>query len=114
MRHDDRLVHLFSLYETVVGHTVIHSLYELANELRRKDIFIIFNSLRISYVKFFKGKTSVLHDSESPTDVGHCADPGCYSRPIKYSASTRQMDALSELSNECHQSIRVNFRIPMK
>ena len=55
------------------------------------------------------GKTSVPHDSENPTDVGHCADPGCYSRPIKYSASMRQMDALSELSYECHQAIRVNY-----
>ena len=55
------------------------------------------------------GKTSVTHDSEVPTDVGHCADAGCYSRPIKYSATTRQMDALSELSSECHQSIRVLY-----
>ena len=58
---------------------------------------------------FYKGKTSVLHDSEDPTNVGHCADPGCYSRPIKYTVSMRQMDALAALSSECHQSIRVSF-----
>jgi hypothetical protein len=55
----------------------------------------------------FKGSTSVLHNSESPMNVGHCPDPGCYSRAIKYDASTRQMTALAELSNECHQSIKV-------
>ena len=53
------------------------------------------------------GSTSILHDSESPTDVGHCADPGCYSRPIRYNANARQMNALVELSFECHQSIQV-------
>ncbi|XP_046648260.1 uncharacterized protein LOC124338218 isoform X1 [Daphnia pulicaria] len=52
------------------------------------------------------GKTSVLHDSESPTDVGHCPDPGCYSREIIYSATKRQMATLVELSDECHQSIK--------
>ena len=61
---------------------------------------------------FLIEKTSVLHDSEDPTNVGHCADPGCYTRPIKYLASTRQMDALSELSSECHQSIRVSKLLP--
>lgn len=56
---------------------------------------------------FLPGSTSIPHDSESPMDVGHCADPGCYSRPINYNATARQMTALAELSNECHQSIRV-------
>ncbi|KAK4014936.1 hypothetical protein OUZ56_027449 [Daphnia magna] len=45
-------------------------------------------------------------DSESPTDVGHCTDPGCYSRAINYNASNRQMTALAQLSSECHQSIK--------
>ncbi len=40
-------------------------------------------------------------------DVGHCADPGCYSRPVNYDATMRQMKALADLSNECHQSIQV-------
>ncbi len=53
------------------------------------------------------GSTSILHDSEAQIDVGHCTDPGCYSRPITYSASMRQMAALAELSNTCHQSIKV-------
>jgi len=50
--------------------------------------------------------TSIPHDSEGPMDVGHCADPGCYSKSISYNASSRQMAALADLSVECHQSIR--------
>jgi hypothetical protein len=55
------------------------------------------------------GSTSILHDSEFPIDVGHCTDPGCYSRAINYNASIKQMKSLAELSTECHQSIKVNF-----
>ncbi len=55
----------------------------------------------------FPETTSIPHDSQSPTNVGHCFDPGCYSRPIHYNASSRQMSALVELSAECHQSIKV-------
>jgi hypothetical protein len=55
------------------------------------------------------GSTAIPHDSESPMDVGHCADPGCYSRAINYNASSRQMLALVELSVECHQSIKVGY-----
>lgn len=55
----------------------------------------------------FQGSTSVLHDSESPTDVGHCAEPGCYSKAINYNSSIRQMAALAEISDGCHQSIKV-------
>ncbi|XP_046643658.1 uncharacterized protein LOC124328873 isoform X2 [Daphnia pulicaria] len=58
------------------------------------------------YCDMTSGSTSIPHDSESPMDVGHCADPGCYSRPINYNATARQMTALAELSYECHQSIR--------
>lgn len=50
-----------------------------------------------------------MHDSEDTTDVGHCLDPGCYSREIKYNATLRQMAMLTELSNECHQSIQVHL-----
>ena len=50
-----------------------------------------------------------MHDSESEMDVGRCAAPGCYSREIKYNATTRQMAALAELSSECRQSITVRF-----
>jgi hypothetical protein len=57
------------------------------------------------------GKTSVLHDSEDSIDVGHCPDPGCYSREIVYSATMRQITTLVELSDECHQSIKVSYRI---
>ncbi len=42
-------------------------------------------------------------------DVGHCADPGCYSRSVNYYATARQMTALAYLSNECHQSISVCY-----
>ncbi|EFX66774.1 neurexin IV [Daphnia pulex] len=54
------------------------------------------------------GTTSVPHDSESPTNVGHCTEPGCYSRTIRYNATSKQMSALAELSVECHQSIVVS------
>ena len=54
------------------------------------------------------GATSILHDSELPTDVGHCADPGCYSRAVRYrNATMRKMIALADLSSECHQTIQV-------
>jgi spore maturation protein CgeB len=46
-----------------------------------------------------------------PTNVGHCADPGCYSRPVTYNASSKQMTALAELSYECHQSIQVCIKL---
>ncbi|EFX82762.1 hypothetical protein DAPPUDRAFT_316492 [Daphnia pulex] len=52
------------------------------------------------------GSTSILHDSETPIDVGHCADPGCYSRAINYNASMKQMESLIALSSECHQFIK--------
>nr|CAH0110956.1 unnamed protein product [Daphnia galeata] len=58
------------------------------------------------YCDMATGSTSVLHDSEGPMNVGHCTDPGCYSRAINYSASQRQIGALAELSKECHQSIQ--------
>lgn len=65
------------------------------------------NFIRLSLT--LAGSTSVSHNSESPTNVEHCADPGCYSRAITYSASSRQIKALSRLSAECHQSIKVSF-----
>jgi len=49
----------------------------------------------------------VSHDSEATTDVGNCANAGCYSKQIKYNATLRQMVALSEISTTCQQSIRV-------
>lgn len=57
--------------------------------------------------KYSQGSTAVLHDSESRISVSHCTEPGCYSRVIQYSATTKQMSALAQLSDECHQSIRV-------
>ena len=59
------------------------------------------------YCNMASGSTEILHDTESKTDVGNCANPGCYSLAIKYNATMRQIVALAELSNECHQSIRV-------
>ena len=55
------------------------------------------------------GTTSIPHDSELETDVGHCSQPGCYSKKINYDASDKQMAALAELSVECHQSIKVEY-----
>ena len=58
------------------------------------------------------GSTDVTHDSETPTDVGHCWDAGCYSRAVGYlgKATMRQMVALTELSSICTQSIRYDCR----
>ncbi|XP_057373212.1 uncharacterized protein LOC130694063 [Daphnia carinata] len=53
----------------------------------------------------FKGTTFILHDSESKMDIGHCTEPGCYSRSIKYYASDRQIQALIQLSTFCAQNI---------
>lgn len=75
-------------------------------------LYLTIVTITLDFLKFvillgFKGSTSILHDSESPMNVGHCTNPGCYSRAINYNASTRQMAALTELSNECHQSVKV-------
>ncbi|EFX82829.1 hypothetical protein DAPPUDRAFT_316370 [Daphnia pulex] len=58
------------------------------------------------YCDMTSGSTSILHDSESSLNVGHCAEAGCYSRSINYNSSIGQIKALMELSAECHQSIR--------
>ena len=60
------------------------------------------------YCNMATGSTEILHDSELKTDVGNCADPGCYSKAVNYNSTMRQMTALVDLSNECHQSIRVS------
>jgi hypothetical protein len=60
------------------------------------------------YCNMATGSTEILHDTESKTNVGNCADPGCYTKAINYNATMRQIMALAELSNECHQSIRVS------
>ncbi|XP_057370157.1 uncharacterized protein LOC130691260 [Daphnia carinata] len=60
------------------------------------------------YCNMTSGSSSILHDSENSTAVDHCFDPGCYSRQIKYNATLRQITMLAELSNECHQSIKVD------
>ena len=54
-----------------------------------------------------KGTTSVTHDSEDPTDVGHCEEPGCYSRKVNYAATMNQIKALKAISAECHQFNKV-------
>ncbi len=41
--------------------------------------------------------------------MGHCTDPGCYSRSVNYFATARQMVALADLSDECHQSLNVRY-----
>lgn len=55
-----------------------------------------------------------MHDSEAQIDVGHCLDPGCYSRAINYNASSKQIQALVSLSGSCSQSIRVIYYAPKK
>ncbi len=60
------------------------------------------------------GSTSILHDSELSIDVGHCTDPGCYSRSINYNASSKQIKSLADLSTECHQLIKVKISFFMK
>jgi hypothetical protein len=59
------------------------------------------------YCNMASGSTEILHDAESKTDVGNCADPGCYSKAVNYNATMRQIMALIDLSTECHQSVRV-------
>ena len=88
----------------------------LLRYVNRLEINFISLKFLFKWKSFFnpfllKGSTSVLHDSESPIDVGNCADPGCYSRSINYNASIKQMKALAELSSECHQSIKVCFNL---
>jgi hypothetical protein len=63
----------------------------------------------IYYLSIKTGSTSILHDSESSLNVGHCADAGCYSRSINYNSSMGQIKTLMELSTECHQSFKVSF-----
>jgi hypothetical protein len=63
----------------------------------------------IHYFSIKTGSTSILHNSESSLNVGHCSNAGCYSRSIIYNSSMGQIKALMELSTECHQSIRVSF-----
>ena len=66
----------------------------------------------LCHLWLLSGATSILHDSESETDVGRCAKRGCYSKKINYDVkSSRQIDVLIELSDECHQSIKVRFII---
>ena len=46
--------------------------------------FKIYFFLKLKSIPVKIGSTSILHDSELPIDVGHCTDPGCYSRSINY------------------------------
>ena len=50
--------------------------------------------------------TKVSHNSEDNIKVGHCEDPGCYSREIIYNAPMEQIQSLIELSKSCSQEIR--------
>lgn len=61
------------------------------------------------------GETSIGHDSESETDVGQCAEPGCYTKKINYYATDRQIEALNGLSSQCKQSFWIKCnRAPLK
>lgn len=49
------------------------------------------------------GSTLITHDSDDSIIVDHCSDPGCYSRPINYNATMKQMMALTQISTHCQQ-----------
>ena len=61
------------------------------------------------YCNMTTGSTLISHDNEDAADVGHCKDPGCYSRSIKYNATMKQMMTLIQQSVECQQFIQVKF-----
>ena len=71
--------------------------------------FKIYFFFKLKSIPVKIGSTSILHDSELPIDVGHCTDPGCYSRSINYNSSSKQIKSLAELSTEYHQSIKVKI-----
>ena len=58
--------------------------------------------------------TKISHNSEDNIKVGHCEDPGCYSREITYDAPMEQIQSLIELSKSCSQEIRYDcFLAPL-
>ena len=58
--------------------------------------------------------TKISHNSEDNIKVGHCEDPGCYSREITYEAPMEQIQSLIELSKSCSQEIRYDcFLAPL-
>ncbi|CAG0886202.1 unnamed protein product [Darwinula stevensoni] len=51
--------------------------------------------------------TIVQHDAmKTDAEIDNCADPGCFSRNIKYNASLKQMVALIDQSQSCNQRIK--------
>jgi hypothetical protein len=42
------------------------------------------------------------------TDVDRCEDSGCHVSPITYAGTEKQISALVELSETCHQDIVVS------
>ena len=69
------------------------------------------------YCDFSEGSVSTIisHDSEVKIEVGHCTDPGCYSRQITYDAPKEQIQSLIELSNTCNQQIKYDcFLSPLQ
>ena len=59
------------------------------------------------YCNMTNGATFIPHDSEDSINVNGCPDPGCYSRNIQYNATMRQIKAITQLTAQCRQSIRV-------
>jgi len=47
------------------------------------------------------------HDTEAKTNATNCAEQGCYNKTIKYSASSRQLQMLTDISASCKQSFKV-------
>lgn len=74
-----------------------------------KRILFLNHSIKYQPFHLITGTTSVLHNSENVGFVKQCADPGCHTVTVKYLPSERQIIALTDLSLECRQSIKVLF-----
>ena len=63
-----------------IGDDPIYVYCDMSSGIKSSNLLKISSFNEKSFNPFLlKGSTSILHDSESPIDVGHCADPGCYS-----------------------------------
>ncbi len=67
--------------------------------------------MRILYNIFiyWKGTTSISHDTEEKTITDACDGPGCYEKQVNYVATVKQMRALIDISKQCRQSIEVRL-----
>lgn len=54
------------------------------------------------------GTNFISHNNEEPIEVKPCVTPGCYSHPVVYNASMKQIIALIQRSTKCRQFIQVH------